>query len=312
MSYNYSWWNKNKNNNNNSWNKTNYSNYSTATVKPVVETKEVEQEVTIQDNYTYLKNLLCKPKIETLEFTPYAWAKINCYINLIGEKEITGFGKIENGFITDVKIIKQSVRSAYVQSNDDYSIAEFLSELPMEDIEQGLWNLDWHSHVNMQAFASGTDWGNYQKMLELRNGQTYPAMVINKRGDIWCKNILGDQKYTDITVYLPQEMISESEFKKVYDECKQDILAKCKVVNVVSVGGSTYGYNYGGVANQKDDTDFDYSQNSGIWGSSQNYTTEDDTDEIYDNAYCKCCGTELLQPQEIETGLCEDCANSVQ
>lgn len=302
MSYNYSWWNKNKNNNN-SWNKTNYSNYNTATVKPVVETKEVEQEVVIQDNYTYLKNLLCKPKIETLEFTPYAWAKINCYINLIGEKEITGFGKIENGFITDVKIIKQSVRSAYVQSNDDYSIAEFLSELPMEDIKQGLWNLDWHSHVNMQAFASGTDWGNYQKMLELRNGQTYPAMVINKRGDIWCKNILGDQKYTDITVYLPQEMISEAEFKKVYDECKQDILAKCKVVNVVSVGNNNYAgstYNY---YSNKDNTDVDYSIDN---------TQEDNTDDIYENAYCKCCGTELLSPQEIETGLCEDCASSVQ
>ena len=64
MSYNYSWWNKNKNNNNNnSWNKTNYSNYNTTITKPVVETKEVEQEVVIQDNYTYLKNLLCKPKI---------------------------------------------------------------------------------------------------------------------------------------------------------------------------------------------------------------------------------------------------------
>lgn len=304
MSYNYSWWNKNKNNNNNnSWNKTNYSNYNTATAKPVVETKEVEQEVVIQDNYTYLKNLLCKPKIETLEFTPYAWAKINCYINLIGEKEITGFGKIENGFITDVKIIKQSVRSAYVQSNDDYSIAEFLSELPMEDIEQGLWNLDWHSHVNMQAFASGTDWGNYQKMLELRNGQTYPAMVINKRGDIWCKNILGDQKYTDITVYLPQEMISEAEFKKVYDECKQDILAKCKVVNVVSVGsdnytGSTYNY-----YSNKGDTSVNHNIDN---------TQEDYIYDIYENAYCKCCGTELLSPQEIETGLCEDCASSVQ
>lgn len=304
MSYNYSWWNKNKNNNNNNyWNKTNYSNYNTTTAKPVVETKEVEQEVVIQDNYTYLKNLLCKPKIEALEFTPYAWAKINCYINLIGEKEITGFGKIENGFITDVKIIKQSVRSAYVQSNDDYSIAEFLSELPMEDIEQGLWNLDWHSHVNMQAFASGTDWGNYQKMLELRNGQTYPAMVINKRGDIWCKNILGDQKYTDITVYLPQEMISEAEFKKVYDECKQDILAKCKVINVVSVGSNNYTgstYNY---YSNKGDTSVNHNIDN---------TQEDDTDDIYENAYCKCCGIELLSPQEIETGLCEDCASSVQ
>ena len=304
MSYDYSWWNKNKNNNNNNyWNKTNYSNYNTTTAKPVVETKEVEQEVIIQDNYTYLKNLLCKPKIEALEFTPYAWAKINCYINLIGEKEITGFGKIENGFITDVKIIKQSVRSAYVQSNDDYSIAEFLSELPMEDIEQGLWNLDWHSHVNMQAFASGTDWGNYQKMLELRNGQTYPAMVINKRGDIWCKNILGDQKYTDITVYLPQEMISEAEFKKVYDECKQDILAKCKVINVVSVGSNNYTgstYNY---YSNKGDTSVNHNIDN---------TQEDYTYDIYENAYCKCCGTELLSPQEIETGLCEDCASSVQ
>ena len=83
MNYNYSWWNKNKNNNNNNyWNKTNYSNYNTTTAKPVVETKEVEQEVVIQDNYTYLKNLLCKPKIETLEFTPYAWAKINCDISI--------------------------------------------------------------------------------------------------------------------------------------------------------------------------------------------------------------------------------------
>lgn len=288
----------------NSYNKTNYTNYNNCSsqvqTKPVAQTKEVETEVTIVDNYTFLKNLLCRPKYTTLEFTPYAWAKINCYINLIGEKEITGFGKIEGEFITDIKIIRQSVRSAYVESSDDCSIAEFLSELPMEDIEKGLWSLDWHSHVNMQVFASGTDWGNYKQMLELRNGKTYPAMVINKKGDIWCKNILGDQKYTDITVYLPSEMIPENEFKKVYEECKNDILNKCKVISTIPI-------------NQ--DTKQNYTHNSNLedeyYAVNGTYNIEDEINEMYENVYCKSCGTELLSPQELELGLCEDCSSSI-
>lgn len=296
------WWNKNRgwsnNHNNYSWqNKTNYASITVTAPKPVYETKEVSEPVVLHDTYKDLENLLCHEQYKELTFTPYAWAKINCYIHLVGDKEITGFGKIENGVITDVKIISQEVRGAYCASKDDMSIAEFMTEVPFEEIEQGLWNLDWHSHVDMQAFASGTDWGNYSKMLELRNGKSYPAMVINKRGEFWCENILGDHKSTKINVYIPTEKVIPKELKAIYDECSQDILAKCTSIRTVYTGGNT-------VNSVSEVLKDEY---HAVYGT---YNTEyNETDEVYEKAYCSSCGIELLSTDELNIGLCEDCAN---
>ena len=69
----------------------------------------------------------------------------------------------------------------------------------------------------------------------------------------------------------------------MYEECKNDILNKCKVISTINVNKNT----------------------------NNTYNTQGETDEIYDMAYCKSCGTELLSPQELELGLCEDCAGGI-
>lgn len=310
------WWNKNKgwnnNHNNCSWqNKTNYvgSNLggmtNTITPKPVYQTKEVSIPVELHESYKDLENLLCNEQYKELIFTPYAWAKINCYIHLVGDKEITGFGKIEDGFITDVKIISQEIRGAYCASKDDMSIAEFMTEVPFEEIEQGLWNLDWHSHVDMETFASGTDWGNYNRMLELRKGKAYPAMVINKRGEFWCSNILGNHKCTSIRVVIPVEKVTQKELKAIYDECSQDILTKCTAFKTVYTSDNKVsavgGFAYHPVGEELEEECYAV---NGTYDADYN-----ETDEVYEKAYCASCGTELFSAEELKIGLCEDCAN---
>lgn len=276
----------------------------------------IVSDVSVHNNYTNLKNRYYSPLIDKLEFTPYAWVKLNCYINLVGNKEITGFGKIQDGKITDVKIINQEVEGAYVKSKDDLAIAEFLSELPMEDIEQGLWNLDWHSHVDMSVFASGTDWNNYESMLEYRGYKPYPAMVVNKAGDIWCKNILGNHDSLEIDVEVPslsdiKQKLPLEDFDEIYKECEQDILQKCKLITKKPKPLNTYNsYNTYNTYNTYNYNT--YNRNNNAWYDKQGYDPEDYEDVDYEaeeKQYCKCCGTELVDEREREIGLCEDCAN---
>lgn len=286
-------------------------------------TKNIE----VKDLYIGLKNRFCSNLIKKLEFTPHAWVKLNCYINLIGDKEITGFAKLEDGKITDVKIIKQEVEGAYVKSKDDYAIAEFLSELPLEDIEKGLWNLDWHSHVNMNVFASGTDWSNYNSMLEYRNYKPFPAMVVNKKGDIWCENILGNHESVSIDVYVPDScnLLTEEEFKQIYQECKKDIEQKCelreyvKPVQTYNNGAYTtnsysgHGWYWNGYTSNYYRNNYSDYNNANTQTNVVEDTEDVCIDDYYDNnekQYCKCCGTELYDATEQSCGLCEDCANN--
>lgn len=259
-------------------------------VKPTL----VETKITpvVTDNcMSYLKNiLLSKNRITELVFSEYAWTKINCYINLVGDYEITGFGKVENGIIIDVCIIDQVVESAYVACDLD-SMVDFMTSLPKE--ERGLWSLDWHSHVNMATSPSSTDEGNYDEQLSARLGKAFPFLIINKKEKMTCGFWLGNGKYSDIKVTVEDSgKLDESLLAYIYKICKKEIEEKCTK--------RTHVYNY--------NTGFNYQGSNKVLTTFKTYGNINKVNETeHLDGFCVMCGNELLTADEMFTGYCDEC-----
>ena len=185
--------------------------------------------------------MFCKKPIERLEFSPKAWLKINAYINLIGDLEITGLGKVEKiegkDIITDIIILKQIVDSIKCEC-EATAIPNFLNTLPIE--ERQLWILDWHSHVDMAVTPSLTDTNNYRTMFAIRLNNIFPVMIINKQQNIYCANYYGNDYYKNIPVSYSLG-VTEEEIKTIYKECQKDIEEKVQERQVFYYAQS---YNY--------------------------------------------------------------------
>ena len=78
-----------------------------------------------------IKSLFTEPEYTTLRMSKLAYIKAMCYSNLAGDYEITGFGKIEKGVITE-KDFAWAVETASKKKKLDCSSAEFLT------IDEGL------------------------------------------------------------------------------------------------------------------------------------------------------------------------------
>ena len=64
----------------------------------------------VKDCLDLIKGLLKAPKYSQLKVSKRAWVKLMCYINLVSDYEIGGFGRIKNGEIivkTNTKINKK-------------------------------------------------------------------------------------------------------------------------------------------------------------------------------------------------------------
>lgn len=194
-------------------------------VKPVAKFSTHVKAVEPIDCRNRLFKLMTRVIPETLEFTEEAWVKINAYINVVGNLEITGLGRIEDGLITDVIILPQLVEPAHAECGET-AIGDFLMSL--SDEERPLWTLDWHSHVNMGVFASPEDKGNYLIMNELRDNNGFPYMIINKKQDICCAFYANASTTPKIEVYLPDNItMSEDEFDELYAQCEDDVIEHC-------------------------------------------------------------------------------------
>lgn len=101
------------------------------------------------------------------------------------DTEITGFADIfynegiESLVVGNVYLLKQEATGVEVEM-DDEAIAHFNDaclDAGMTQLPQ-LW---WHSHVNMQAYFSGTD---AKAMEDLKNDSYSVALVLNKKYDM--------------------------------------------------------------------------------------------------------------------------------
>lgn len=243
----------------------------------------------VAECFNIIEGLAQFPKYTKLVFDAKAFLKLMCYVHLIGNYEISGFGRIQNGKIVDVKILRQKVRSATVDS-DEIAIAEFMRSVPVQELPE--WELDWHSHVNMAAHPSGVDWANYASMQELRMGKQYPILVINKSGDYTCKNYINEYRAPDIEVVTESDTFSREELIEIYNQCRSDIQELCTLAPTPIYN------NYINTTKRINQFKNDYS----------NYSSNHYEGYTFSQDCCEYCGVELTTDEELSQGYCAQCA----
>lgn len=281
----------------------------------------------------YLKNLYTQPTYKKLTITAYAWAKLMAFIHLVGDYEISGFGRIQDDKVTDFDIIKQEVRSTYVESDAD-AVLDFIMNVPQDQRTE--WTLDWHSHVEMGTTPSSTDWKNYYEMLQARQFKQFPAMIVNKKGNVTANQIICENKHTDITVYVETTPLEESEIEKIYQICKDRVQHYCTKA-IVTSSWSGYGATTGFTGRDYDDDEYYYGWQQKKTSDSTINSSKEDEDKprinmwdlseaeirkmeangiVFDyetgDAYeedecCQECLKPLKTETELEYGVCFDC-----
>ena len=254
-----------------------------------------------------IQNLFATPKYTELKIGMKAYIKLMCYCHLAGEQEITGIGRIRNGEIIDFKIPYQEVTGTTADATDE-NIIDLMREIPIDDIPE--WELDWHSHCDMQAFISSTDEDNYELMSMAKGSKQFPILVINKKGDVCCKQFIHAGKVPTITFKLEKSELSNSEIERIYNQCKQEVAERVSLKHIPT----TYTKSYNNYSKPT------YGQGKLNYGESFGYSSKkneltdfrDDTAEDYGYGYGRCCscGVELVTANEIENGLCDDCLDA--
>lgn len=226
---------------------------------PAVSTTPVKSKYIVTECYNIVRNMFVQPEITEMAITARAWRKLMCFIHLVGEFEITGFGRIQRDIevagkvypfvVTDFDIIEQEVKSAYVEADAD-AVLDFMRKLPAD--QRNEWTLDWHSHVNMGVTPSGTDWTNYSSMLTARMQKQFPAMIVNKSGNVSMHQIITAAKHPEIRVLIETSTdLTEEEFSAIYYECKEKVENLCTKATVYQTTTTVWngGSNYQGTAN---------------------------------------------------------------
>lgn len=111
-----------------------------------------------------------------------ALQRIKAFIDLC-EYEISGLGKVEkleDGYrIVDACILKQKVTGTTTVLDDD-ALGKFAFDLTKKGEKIQDWCVWWHSHVNMQAYFSGTD---ERTIEDTKEQNILVSLVGNKRGE---------------------------------------------------------------------------------------------------------------------------------
>lgn len=239
-----------------------------------------------------IQNLFAEPKYTALTIRTKAYVKLMCYCHLAGEQEITGLGRIKNGEIIDFKIPYQEVTGTTADASDE-GIINLMREIPIDEIKE--WELDWHSHVDMEAFISQTDEANYELMAMARGNNQFPLMVTNKRGDFCIKNFIHAGKCPDIKLSLIKEPITNAQIEKIYAQCKAEVEER---LSMKAIKYKPKNYNsYNSYKN------YSYNNKNKLFGSG---TTDSDAYGV-----CRSCGEPLVTAVEFENGLCEDCIEAI-
>ena len=224
-------------------------------------------------------------EIDRLVLTPYARAKLMCYVHLASPYEITGFGRIVNGHITDVKILRQTVQNAKVDC-DEEAMMEFLMGIPNE--ERNEWILDWHSHVDMETFHSSTDKANYKSQWEARLKKQYPTMVVNKQEEYFVNQYISPYEVVPIELLVNNTELDIDDLETVYKECREDVDKLCEVkVYTKEVPRTKHKY----------------------WWEQEEEEEKPKPQRqlLITDYFCLGCGEELVTEREITRGICSDC-----
>lgn len=265
----------------------------------------VKQATTFQPRecLRVIQNLFAQPKYTKLKIGTKAYIKLMCYCHLAGEQEITGLGRIKDGEIIDFKIPYQEVTGTTAEASDE-DIIDLMRELPLDEITE--WELDWHSHVDMQAFVSSTDEDNYELMSMARGNKQFPLLVINKRGEYCLKNFIHAGKCPDIKLEIDlSKSLSDKQIQTIYEECKQEVAERLSMKKITTV---TKSYNsYWGKPTQQKFKNWGYSYDYDDYDRGFNDGIGNDTADADAYGVCQSCGVQLISAREFENGLCDDC-----
>jgi proteasome lid subunit RPN8/RPN11 len=313
--------------------------------EPVAPQQKNERYV-VTECYDIIRRMYEEPQISELCISSRAWIKLMYFIHLVGDYEISGFGRVQKindmHVVTDFDILKQEVKQAYVESDAD-AVLDFIRRTPKE--ERSEWILDWHSHVNMGTSPSGTDWTNYGEMLKARLNKQFPAMIVNKSGSVTSYQIITAAKHSEIKVTreLPSDL-TEEDYVAIYSECKEKVETLCRKAVVTTT------YSYGKTTGSTWNSSYYNSNHSNYKGTGvgfqekKSYPTYDSMDDYYDSLggetqvgkrwweqdededddvkaaqeagyvieaaeYCPECGNPVAEDDHefISWGLCRDC-----
>lgn len=276
--------------------------------KPITTSTSSLVSVKPSDCFDLLKEFFfpTKPQFTKLQFTYPAWTKLQCYINLVGGFEVTGFGRIVDGKIVDVKILKQTIKTAEVDCDID-SMVEFMRSIPKEQL--GQWILDWHSHVNMGVFKSGTDTANYKAQWEARLQKQFPIMIVNKKQEVLCENYINPSRQTEIEVSIDEPNLTVEEFESIYRQCEEDVSTLCKKELVIKSDTLTRWQRWYDNDAQSQDYDWSRYYNTGSTWNIPRYnqppSKQEEKNQLDD--FCQSCKTYLTDADEYDRGICDDC-----
>lgn len=117
----------------------------------------------------------------TLWVSQRNWQKLMAYVQLC-PVEINGFGYIDpapGGFeLSEVFILEQQVTAGSAEI-DAAVVARHMTGMIRRGENTGRMRFQWHSHVNMPAYFSGTDLGN----IEAYSSDWMISLVTNKQGE---------------------------------------------------------------------------------------------------------------------------------
>lgn len=169
-----------------------------------------------------------------------AWQKICGYVDLC-DTEISGLGRVEemgdNFIVRDVAILEQEVSGAHA-TMEAKALANFQEEMVRAGKSLKGWVFWWHSHVNMQAYFSGTDTGTMDTSTD------FPyliSLVTNKRRDVQAR----------IDIHKPARLYAEMEVQvlddkndAIIEECRAEIALKIKKPIYQGGGWKEGGHHY--------------------------------------------------------------------
>lgn len=114
------------------------------------------------------------------------WQKMMAYI-INCPTEINGFGLVEQilpdlFFLRDVFITEQVAGPAHVE-NDPLVLGQMMTNMLGRGEDPALIKFQWHSHVDFNAYFSGTDTANINNW----PGDWLISVVANKHGEYQCR-----------------------------------------------------------------------------------------------------------------------------
>ena len=220
-----------------------------------------------------------QPKWDKISITSYAYLKLLFIINLVGDHEVSGFGKLVNNKIVDW-YIPQQVLGTLTANIDESAMFEMMKDIPAKELKHYI--VDFHSHNTVGCSPSSTDKESYKLQAENRSYQQFIAMIVNKKEELWCKNVMQGEKFSDIKVTIESEQIPNDEAEKLFEECKVIVERNCFESVTIK---------------EPEKPKVTPCKQNKLWSTpaKRNYTE------------CQCCNEKLLTQREKENGYCDFC-----